>query len=791
MDWKQRKEQICQYFGLLPSTGQSLESGAGANASEQGKRGQPDVIPGWNKNSLGRAVLGPISGSGEFTDVEFLQGGANQNVVTPTIFGSLGNIPAAQTRVKKFTEAVCELNKHRLSKTPYPISHKFRQCSLPSGNDIRSLQSQDIWKIFIEITGESPTSPVSERKFAKAYLSSPQDSKEAISLRKRITQGAKRFLEKQFMEQLELEISKHPIEAQLGGVPSVQSKIRALLNLKFSDGGKWIYPALEIINNVPVWAMIYFMIRAGHLEDAVRFTTLHREEFAKLGSQFPTYLGELNSSPNNTLSQTLLDTIRREFNEQVRFFDPETSDPFRYAVYKIIGRCELSKKSFPGVINTTEDWLWIHLSLVYEEPTDLSASYDNYTLKNLQLAVTNFGAKYFNPDNKTPALYCQVLTMVGLFEKAIHYAYSFSQIEAVHFSIALSYYGLLRPITNVIKLQTELLYVNRKEETEINFARLLGFYTRDFRRSDPVESVEYIVLICLNGDLPAPNGNEHLKLCHEALKELVLETREFSKLLGDIRADGSRKPGAIEELMPLIHLENLSEYLRAITEQAAIKAEEDGRISDAVLLYQLSEEFDTVVNIVNKSLGEMLAVQPLGQAISQGLGENTMPLVLSTTENPAQLARHVMEIYQSNISIFNKVKPRNRETCMTLLQICDARDLYAIREYERCLQAVNSTNILTLDPNAEISLVRRRAQEFVMLHQSVARNVPSLLVMVMECCANIVANIRDSYFTNEGREARINEMRGIARNCMVYAGMIQYRMPREVFIRLSTLETQI
>lgn len=210
----------------------------------------------------------------------------------------------------------------------------------------------------------------------------------------------------------------------------------------------------------------------------------------------------------------------------------------------------------------------------------------------------------------------------------MHYTYSFSQIDAVHFSIALTYYGLLRPITNVIKFQHELLYTNKNDVSELNFARLMGHYTHDFRRSDCIDSVEYLVLICLNGDLPAPQGAEHLKMCHEALKELVLETREFSKLLGDIRPDGSRKPGAIEERMPLICLDNLGEYLRAITEQAALKAEEDGRVADAVLLYQLSEEYDTVVTIVNKSLGEMLAVQPLGQSVSQGVDNSSMPLIL-------------------------------------------------------------------------------------------------------------------------------------------------------------------
>lgn len=792
MDWKIRKEQICQYFGLLPSKAQN--DGSKDATNQKSKNGPVAVVPGWNKNSIGRAVIGPVSGGGEFTDVEISQNvsnGSTSGSMSQTLFGSTGNIPSSHARAKIYMELVREFNKARLNKETFPISTKFYQVSLQStGSDVRSQQLQDIWRIFHEITGETINSPIPERKFAHSYLVADQNSREAIDLRKTIVRGSKKFLEKQFMDQLESAISKNPVQAQLGGIPSVQSKVRAFLNLRFSENGKWAHPALEIINNVPVWAMVYFMIRAGYIDEAVRYTSSHREEFLKLGSAFPTYLEAFNESPNKVLPQNLLENIRREFNEQIRYFDG-SSDPYKHALYKIIGRCELSKKSFPGVIDTTEDWLWIHLSLVYEEVDELSAIYDKYTLQNLQLVVTNFGPKYFNPENKTPTLYCQVLIMVGLFEKAMHYTYSFSQIDAVHFSIALTYYGLLRPITNVIKFQHELLYTNKNDVSELNFARLMGHYTHDFRRSDCIDSVEYLVLICLNGDLPAPQGAEHLKMCHEALKELVLETREFSKLLGDIRPDGSRKPGAIEERMPLICLDNLGEYLRAITEQAALKAEEDGRVADAVLLYQLSEEYDTVVTIVNKSLGEMLAVQPLGQSVSQGVDNSSMPLIFAANGNPAQLARHIMDVYTANVSIYNRVKQRNRDTCATLLRLVKARDLYAAGEYEQCLQVINDTNILVLEPHVDITVVRQRAQEFVMLHQAVARNVPSLLVMVLECCSRIVAAIRQSHFSNDGRTVQIEKLRGITKNCMVYSGMIQYKMPKEVFVKLSTLETQI
>lgn len=786
LDWNTRKEQICQYFGLLPSKGQSLES----DATKTKHIESVEIIPGWNKNSIGRAVLGSFSGSAKFSDVDVLQPSSSNQLITPFTGGSGSHLSTIQVKTKKFSEAIADLNSTRLNNESYPISHKFLSVFQSLGNnDTRSQQIQDIWKIFIEITGEAILSPVPERKYAKAYLVSSPNSKESIELRKRIVAGSKKFLEKQFMSQLEQIIAKNPSGAQLGGIPSVQSKIRAYLNVRFAQNGRWMHPSLEIVNNVPIWAMIYYMIRSGNLSDAVTFTTTHSEEFIKLGSKFPTYLKAWAESPNQVLMQNILDSMRREFNDQVRYFYNETYDPYKYALYKIVGRCELSNKSFQGVITTTEDWLWVHMSLIYEESTELNVYYEKYTLQDLRNSVTNYGAKYFNPDNKTPLLYCQVLFMCGLFEKAIHYTYSFSQIEAVHFAIALTYYGLLRPIVDVLKYQDELMYVSRKDEPELNFARLVGLYTKDFRNPNPVEAIEYLVLICLNGDLPAPDGPEHLKICYEALKELVLETKEFSKLLGDVRPDGSRKPGAIEERMQLIHLDDLDDYLRAITEQAAVKAEEDGRVSDAVLLYQLSEEYDTVISIINKSLGEMLAVQPLGQPILAS-DDNSTPLVL-TSENPAKLAYNFMQLYTNNEVISDRVKPRNRETCATLLRIVEARDLFAQGDYQRCLQYVNNTNIIVLDANADISLVRRRAQEFAMLHEAVARNVPSMLVMVMECCATLVASVRESLYTNDGRESMIMEMRGIAKNCMVYAGMIQYRMPREVFIRLSTLETEI
>lgn len=732
LDWRIRKDQICQMFGLVKE-----------ESTEPTTVRQIMAAPSWNKNSLGRAVLGPISGSGEFNDVELVQPTSGQ-VVAPTI-----SAQTYQGGMQSYTEIVQELNYARQSKSTYPLSQRFHEVSQTIGSDIRANQMQDVWKIITEITGED----AGERKYSQAYLKAANNSQEAIDLRRRIVEGGKRYLERQFYERIEADIAQQPMSALMGGVPSVLNKIRAVLQMRYSENGEWVHGSLEIINNSPIWALIYYMVRSGCLKEALEFTASSRDAFQKLGTSFPIYLKAFVESPHRVLPGNLLENIRKEFNEQVRFFDEESSDPFKFALYKIIGRCEVDKKSFPGVINTTEDWLWSHLSLIYEDAGSNSVN-EKYTLQNLQMTVTNFGAKYFNPDRKTPALYCQVLIMCGLFEKAVHYAYAFSQIDAVHFGIALSYYGLLRPITNVLQLQSELLYMNKYEQSELNFARLMGFYTRDFRRSDPVDAVEYLVLICLNKDLK--DGKEHLKICHEALKELVLETREFSKLLGDIKQDGSRNPGAIEQKMGLIELNDIDSYLRDITQQAAIKAEEDGRIADAVLLYQLSEDCDTVITIINKSLGEMLSVTPLGQGITAMSGG--LSLVISPKDDPAQLAQHVMEVYSNNLRLLEKVKPNNLETCETLLKIVNARDSFVRGDVEQCLRDVDDTKILMLDPEADVGMVRSRAQQSQALQQPVARNVASLLVMVMRCCSEVVEQLNNSYYEVEGRQ-EVRELR--------------------------------
>jgi len=245
----------------------------------------------------------------------------------------------------------------------------------------------------------------------------------------------------------------------------------------------------------------------------------------------------------------------------------------------------------------------------------------------------------------------------------------------------------------------ELLTLGANGEKRISFPRMIGYYTSDFRTPDTEAAVDYLSLICLNGDLPEPVGPAQLKICHDALRELVLTTREFTKLLGDVRADGTREKGAIEKRMRLIKLSDQDMFLNTITEQAAVQADDDGRAADAVLLYHLAEDYDTVVQILNKNLSSHIA---LDDGIPfQGLhAPNAAPgssMSLASVDNPTQLAVNMLMVYKNN-HIASKINARNREACGVLLQISEAKRQYEMGEWAACLSVCSSSPPPSLRP---------------------------------------------------------------------------------------------
>lgn len=136
-----------------------------------------------------------------------------------------------------------------------------------------------------------------------------------------------------------------------------------------------------------------------------------------------------------------------------------TADPFKLALYKLMGKLEPSRRSVPQVTTTTEDWLWFQLAMVDEN--------EDGGLRALAEVLLGYGERHFDGPPNQPGsrrgVWAGVLLMCGQFERVsllYHYfvtntnlfiqavaalwEYQETEVEAVHLALALAYHGLLR-----------------------------------------------------------------------------------------------------------------------------------------------------------------------------------------------------------------------------------------------------------------------------------------------------------------------------------------------------------
>jgi nuclear pore complex protein Nup93 len=320
--------------------------------------------------------------------------------------------------------------------------------------------------------------------------------------------------------------------------------------------------------------------------------------------------------------------------------------------------------------------------------------------------------------------------------------------------------------------------------------------------------VDYLCLICLNSDLqPAAQGQNQTRACHECLRELCLETREFPLLLGDVRrSDGARIPGAIEQRKPLIKFESRDEFLRSITTQSATIADQRGQIADAVLLYHLCEEYDQVIDVLNRALADAVTLdlgdtpmelqplkgrQPTPSANGPQGPTSSMSLIQSTT-SPVELAKIMTGLYNREETYFGKISNTNREICGGLLRLAAVRRSLESDppKYLPALQELNELGALPLQARGSIPNIRAAAQAFGAMQPLLARCVGIAIVWAVKAIGGERERIARQgtwdagYGGNDGDGIK-DQLSSMAKDLMVFAGLVKYKLPARVYDMLT------
>ncbi|CAN3486189.1 nucleoporin Nic96p [Diutina catenulata] len=743
IDWKQRRTQLRERLGLTSD-------------------GTPAVASAvkWNRSVAG-----------------------NYGLLAPMEPSSSAARTTPRAKFEAHAQVVYRLNEARLGSAPFAVATEFGEIAKGAG-DARAKQMNDAWTVLAELAGEKTAKAAQEHRFAAGYLAQPPSARTQHA----VVATSCRCLETEFYNYMEEIYAKNAAKPEQFRGGSAADKVGFLVHKTVSP------PALErtlCVNGVPVWASVFYMLRAGLYADAAAVVARHAASFAKIDHNFPVYLRKFVDSDTHTLPPDIARKMHAEFAHQFQYAVndvdamPVGFDAYKYAVYKIVGRCDPTNRTLPAALNLSiEDWLWFHLRLV----GDGSDGDAGYPLAQMQASVTALGPAKFTTAATTP-LYLKALMAVGLYELAVSYAYDHvSECDAVHLAVALNYYGLLRVSTLA---RDELLVAAPPHGHAINFARLMGSYTRTFKISDPKVASQYVILVAMTA------RPDEVAKSHEAVRELVLASREFGMLLGEVdEATGNQRPGLLQRQRRLVALEDVDKFNVVIPGTAARQCLEQGRIFDALTLYQLAGEYDAAVQLVNKLVAEILASTELSKPVTEYgnyARDPSKPEHESVDNNIILLAQHLRTQYQTNPTIINGLSPREKQTADTLLQVVEVRQVFVKKDWAQVLEQIERLDVVPISAQADLAKIRQASAwvQSAANDDNIKRVVPSLLIMTMTAISHLNYDILTKRYQGGNEREMTAKLRAMAKNCMIYAGMVQYKMPCETYSMLINLEASL
>lgn len=203
----------------------------------------------------------------------------------------------------------------------------------------------------------------------------------------------------------------------------------------------------------------------------------------------------------------------------------------------------------------------------------------------------------------------------------------------------------------------------------LNFARIIKQYIAPFFKLEPQTALQYAYLVMLNSDAPAPSGLKQRQLCLELVRDIVLSSRSWSRLLGSVRSDGGKETGMIERDLKLLKLEDEQDYLRQVVLAAADQSSLDSSLTDSIELYHLAGSYDKVVETVNRALGHSLS-QTAGTApLPSDAAQIGLTGAFGGAPDLYSLAQKVHAVYERDFGKRTRVSSLHWETLETLLQL--------------------------------------------------------------------------------------------------------------------------
>jgi len=210
--------------------------------------------------------------------------------------------------------------------------------------------------------------------------------------------------------------------------------------------------------------------------------------------------------------------------------------------------------------------------------------------------------------------------------------------------------------------------------------------------------------------------------------------------------------------------------VKEIISYTASELEKDNRVSDAILVFDLVDEYNEVFRILINYLGRML--------IPNQSYDRDRKLLISFTD----------QIYRSytQSGILSQIDTRKRTTLQTLCNLVSFFSLFYGEEYVEALKYMIKLDLIPfhrmdIDP---------LAYSFKLLDSNIQHNFSQIALTTMQCLYNVFERTGNTAFISPWSK---EELREFARFLILFVSRISignYTLPGDVCAALSRLEVR-
>ncbi|XP_053681356.1 nuclear pore complex protein Nup93-1-like [Anopheles nili] len=677
------------------------------------------------KVKLMNALIGP---SQNWIDI---RKGPEQTILNETTFGgrsSLNSQEMAYAReVHEYNKLVCEG-----SMRPSLIQ-RFAQVAV-SFNDSRV---NDVWEVMKYMTNVTP-------------IPRSQDPMKVRCSQHLFINQAKRYLENRYKLFMQTVIADHLREARRGGVPSVLNLVGSFVGLKLTTQGlNSSFMGLQDgqIDGKPLWPMVYYCLRCGDLTSALKCMEMAGQGHEDLIA----VLEEKCHNPEQKINPRLELQIRMQYKRQIR----NATDPYKRAVYCIVGCCDI-QEPHADIAKTTDDFLWIQLSLIRTEGDDSS---EHLTCSGLQsMILEQYGEKHYNAAEQ-PHLYFQLLALTGQYEAGIEFLSRFDKyrVHAVHIGLALNELHMIGGPRN---LQEPLLSVDFEDPQpmrRLNLARLIMLYAKKFEITDPPEALHYFYFLRNLKD------SEGRNLFLVSVADLAIECRDFDLLFGRMQRDGMRSRGLVDQFES-VHID-----ARTVCEMVAEKFVKKGMFEDAIRMFDLASQQEQALRYTS-----ILLSQVVHHANKEG----------SLRERVQRMANDFTVRYTG---AEKNCDPQTWATFSLLKELAAFFDCYHGKNHQSAMDILERIKLVPL----RMSDLDAAVNNFKRLSGEVCKVIPDLLLATMDIAFTKYKAMKGkdvAKFDDLGKKNQLGYLREQAKALTNMAAMVPYRMPGDTNSRLIQTE---